>query len=153
MCPGQGSLGGPHVCLARPLQSYRRLVLALRGRSSLAQGHGTRQSRLAFVEAGLGDNAGRAFIKGTGCLQCHNSGYVGRIGLYEVMEVTDPIRRLIHGAAPTHELRPKLREQGFRSMREEGAQVALSGRTNVEEVLMATHQEDDVELQERKVAA
>jgi type IV pilus assembly protein PilB len=94
-------------------------------------------------QAGLLDKTGRAFTRGAGCMQCHNSGYQGRLGVYEVMEVSEAIRSLIHRAAPSHELRLKLREQRFVTMREAGLQLALAGKTSIEEVLRATHLQDD----------
>ncbi len=96
-----------------------------------------------LADAGLPEHGGVAFTKGAGCQQCHNSGLRGRTGVYEVMEVTPAIRRLIHLAAPTHELRQKLREQGVRSIREEGVELAVHGRTSLEEVLRATHIDED----------
>ena len=93
-------------------------------------------------DAGLDEQAGRAFTKGVGCDVCHNSGFRGRAGIYEVMEVTPEIRRLIHRAAASHELRQKLGEHGVLTLREEGVQFAMSGRTALEEVLRATHLED-----------
>jgi type IV pilus assembly protein PilB len=94
-------------------------------------------------QAGLPTNSGRAFSKGAGCQQCHNSGYMGRIGIYEVMEVTDPVRRLVHRGAPSHELRDRLMQIGYRTLRDQGVQLALNGRTSLEEVLRATHLEDE----------
>jgi type IV pilus assembly protein PilB len=93
-------------------------------------------------DAGLADRPGRPFRKGAGCKDCHNSGYRGRAGVYAVMEVTPDLRRLIHHAAPTHELHDVLRRRGVLSLREEGVRLALDGRTTLEEVLAATHSED-----------
>ena len=95
-----------------------------------------------LADAGLSDKPGRPFRKGAGCKDCHNSGYRGRAGVYAVMEVTSDLRRLIHLAAPTHELRDVLRKQGVLSLREEGVLLALDGKTSLEEVLAATHSED-----------
>jgi type IV pilus assembly protein PilB len=93
-------------------------------------------------DAGLTDKANRAFRKGGGCQQCHDSGFQGRFGIYEVMEVTPEIRRMIHKASPTHELREKFREQGGRTLREEGVLAALEGQSSLDEVLRVTHNED-----------
>jgi type IV pilus assembly protein PilB len=93
-------------------------------------------------DAGLADKPGRPFRKGAGCRECHNSGFRGRAGIYAVMEVTDELRRLIHCAAPTHELRDMLRKQGVLTLREEGVLLALEGKTCLEEILSATHSED-----------
>src|SRR4029079_4257283 len=89
-------------------------------------------------DAGLEDHVGRSFRKGGGCRQCHDSGFRGRCGIYEVMEVTPELRRMIHHGAPTHELRRRLQDSGYLSLRDEGVLPALEGRTSLEEVLRVT---------------
>ncbi|MGP1272671.1 MAG: GspE/PulE family protein [Phycisphaerales bacterium] len=101
-------------------------------------------SETALLDAGLSADAGRPFQRGAGCQQCHDSGFQGRIGLYEVMEVTPSLRRLIHSGAPTHELRDEIRRRGVPTLRDEGVRLARSGRTSLEEALRVTHA-DDVE--------
>ncbi len=96
-----------------------------------------------LADAGLAEHVGRAFRKGTGCQQCHDTGFQGRLGAYEVMEVTPELRRLIHHAAPSHELRDKLRDCGNLNLREEGVLLALTGKTSLEEVLRVTHSENE----------
>jgi type IV pilus assembly protein PilB len=93
-------------------------------------------------DAGLADKPGRPFRKGAGCKECHNSGFRGRAGVYAVMEVTAELRKLIHRAAPTHELHGVLRKGGVLTLREEGILLALDGKTCLEEVLSVTHSED-----------
>ena len=94
-------------------------------------------------DAGILDKANRAFRKGGGCQTCHDSGFQGRFGIYEVMEVTPELRRMVHKGAATHELREKFREQGGRTLREEGVMCALDGRSSLDEVLRVTHSEDE----------
>jgi type IV pilus assembly protein PilB len=93
-------------------------------------------------DAGILDKSNRAFRKGAGCQACHDSGFQGRFGIYEVMEVTPELRRMIHKAAPTHELRDKFKAHGGQALREEGVQCALDGRSSLDEVLRVTHSED-----------
>ncbi len=95
-------------------------------------------SPVVLEDAGLVDRSGRAFSKGAGCIDCHNSGFRGRTGIYEIMEATEPIRRLIHESAATRDLRAELRRHGFTDLREEAVELALSGRTSLEEALRAT---------------
>jgi type IV pilus assembly protein PilB len=104
-------------------------------------------------DAELSDKANRAFRKGAGCQQCHDSGFQGRFGIYEVMEVTPEIRRMIHKAAPTHELRSKFRDQGGRTLREEGVLAAIEGQSSLDEVLRVTHNEDCDDDQNARSAA
>jgi type IV pilus assembly protein PilB len=93
-------------------------------------------------DAGLGDRTGKAFQKGAGCPQCHDSGFAGRFGIYEVMEVTAELRRMVHQGAASHELREEFRRRGGRTLREEGVLMSLEGRSSLEEVLRVTHNED-----------
>jgi type IV pilus assembly protein PilB len=96
-----------------------------------------------LADAGLPDHAGRPFKKGAGCRQCHDSGFQGRIGVYELMEITPAIRRMIHDGAPAHDLRDKLRQSGGLTLREEGVLIAVAGKTSLEEILRVTHDEGD----------
>jgi type IV pilus assembly protein PilB len=95
-----------------------------------------------LADAGLTDKAGRPFRKGGGCPQCHDTGFRGRLGIYEVMEVTPALRRLIHQAAPTHQLREALGKQGVLTLRDEGIALALEGKTSLDEVLRVTHDDE-----------
>src|SRR5689334_14699524 len=76
--------------------------------------------------------------KGKGCPTCNDTGYKGRIGLYEVMEITDEIRELILIGASALELRKKSIEDGMISLRESGLQKIRNGVTTIEEVLRET---------------
>ena len=94
-------------------------------------------------DAGLDGKADHVFRRGEGCQECHESGFRGRAGIYEVMEITTDIRKMIHRAAPSHELRAKLRQAGYLTLREEGVLMAKEGKTTLEEVLNVTHGESD----------
>ena len=94
-------------------------------------------------DAGLPEENSRSFRKGAGCQQCHDSGFQGRMGIYEVMAVTPEIRRMVHRAAPTHEIRDEARKLGGLTLREEGVLLALANKTSLEEVLRVTHTDDD----------
>ncbi len=105
----------------------------------------------AMIDAGLPLQGSRSFRKGAGCQQCHDSGFLGRLGVYELMDVTPEIRRLVHIGAPSHELRLKLRQDGIPTLREEAVRLALDGVTSLEEALRVTHGDgDDHELDVRK---
>ena len=93
-------------------------------------------------EAGIADMSGRAFHKGVGCAQCHNSGFKGRVGVYEVMETESTVRRLVHRSAATHEIRNAWRKAGGRTLREEGVQLAIEAKSALEEVLRVTQDEE-----------
>jgi len=128
------------------LSSALNGVVAQRLARTICQGCATKYypTENVLEDAGLAGKTGQVFHKGAGCEQCHNSGYRGRIGIYEVMEVTADIRKMVHHAAPTHELRARLREAGCLSLREEGVRIATEGKTSLEEALAVTHSDDDL---------
>ena len=84
------------------------------------------------------DLGGKKFFTGGGCPTCNNTGYKGRKGLYELLDVTDPLRDLITSKAPTLVLRQKAIELGMTSLREDGLRNIYDGETTIEEVLKYT---------------
>ncbi len=76
--------------------------------------------------------------KGKGCSTCNNTGYRGRVGLFEVMEISDEIRELILSGASAMELRQQAIEEGMISLRHSGLQKIRGGHTTVEEVVRET---------------
>jgi type IV pilus assembly protein PilB len=97
-----------------------------------------------LIDAGLSDKSNRIFRKGAGCQECHNSGFRGRLGIYEVMEVSPELRRMVHTGAPSHELRESMNRQSVLCLREEGVRLAIDGKTSLEEVLAVTHAEEEL---------
>jgi len=81
------------------------------------------------------------FYRGRGCSHCMKVGYLGRTGLYELLEVTDPIRQLVTGNADAATIRQKALAMGMRPLREAGLAKVLAGQTTVEEVLRVTQEE------------
>ena len=65
--------------------------------------------------------------KGTGCEKCNNTGYKGRVGLYEVMEITEELRELILVGASGLELRRKAIEEGMITLRRSGLHKVKEG--------------------------
>jgi len=94
----------------------------------------------ALMEVGFSAADAKALktFKGKGCATCNNTGYKGRIGLYEVMEVNDEIRELILIGASSLELRKKAIEDGMITLRESGLQKVRAGLTTLEEVVRET---------------
>lgn len=76
--------------------------------------------------------------KGTGCDKCLKTGYKGRVGLYEVMEITDELRELILVGASALEIRRKAIEEGMITLRGSGLRKIKDGVTTIEEVLRET---------------
>jgi len=79
--------------------------------------------------------------KGRGCRRCQNTGYRGRIGIFEMMVVTDEIRSLIIRNASPRDLRQTSARQGMTSLRDDGFRHLFEGRTSAEEVFRVTKDE------------
>ena len=95
-------------------------------------------SEEALIDAGLDPKSRFVMSRGNGCSQCHDSGFAGRLGIYEVMEVDGELRRAIYHREPTHTIRAMHRESGGMTLREEGVRLALAGKTSLEEILRVT---------------
>jgi len=77
-------------------------------------------------------------FKGSGCPTCNGTGYKGRVGLYEVMEITDELRELILVGASGLELRRKAIEEGMLTLRQSGLEKIRQGLTSIEEIVRET---------------
>ncbi|HTM58336.1 MAG TPA: ATPase, T2SS/T4P/T4SS family, partial [Candidatus Udaeobacter sp.] len=75
-----------------------------------------------------------ALHRGRGCSHCHSTGYHGRTGLFEVLEVDEQLRSLVNANSPDGLLRQAAIEAGMRSIGEDGLKKVLSGQTTLEEV-------------------
>ena len=94
----------------------------------------------AFIEIGFSPEEAPSLkaYKGKGCTTCNGTGYKGRIGLYEVMEVTDELRELIIIGASAIELRKKAIDLGMITLRGSGLYKLREGITTIEEVVKET---------------
>jgi type IV pilus assembly protein PilB len=82
--------------------------------------------------------AGATFLKGKGCGDCTQTGYRGRMGIFEVFVVDDEVRKLIYDKVSASVLRQRAREMGMRTLREDGVRKVLAGMTTPDEVIRAT---------------
>jgi len=94
-----------------------------------------RLEQLGLTPSIVGD---RPFYFGRGCAHCGQTGYRGRLGLYEWLRLTEPIRELIVAKAPALSIRQKAMEQGMRTLRDDGLRAIFEGATTVEEVVKYT---------------
>ena len=85
------------------------------------------------------DNVGnRQFFYGKGCPVCSQSGYKGRLGIYEWLRLSEAVRDLVTQRAPTLQIRQKAIEQGMRTLRDDGLRAIFDGNTSIEEVVKYT---------------
>jgi type II secretory ATPase GspE/PulE/Tfp pilus assembly ATPase PilB-like protein len=73
-----------------------------------------------------------------GCAQCRNTGYRGRMGIFEIFIIDDEVRHMINNRQSTLLLRQRARELGMRTLREDGVRKVLGGLTSAEEVISIT---------------
>ncbi len=94
----------------------------------------------ALIQAGFSNEDAKIVVpkKGNGCEKCNNTGYQGRVGLYEVMEITDELRELVLVGASGLELRRKAIEEGMLTLRMSGLRKVRDGLTTIEEVARET---------------
>lgn len=81
------------------------------------------------------DLSDQKFYKGQGCAQCNKKGYIGRIGIYEVLEVTEKIKALITDKGTSDEIQKNSIEEGMVTMLQDGLDKVSSGLTTIEEVI------------------
>ncbi|MCC7087002.1 MAG: type II/IV secretion system protein [Pirellulales bacterium] len=93
---------------------------------------------LAELELKPADIAGKKFYRGKGCDHCNRTGYKGRVGLFELMVITDDMRDMIMRNASTDELRNAARGNGMVTLRDAGMAAAFEGTTTAEEVVRET---------------
>ena len=92
-------------------------------------------AQLGMTASEVGD---RPFYFGKGCEICNGTGYKGRVGIYELLDIREPIRQLINERAPSVVIRQKGIELGMTTLRQDGIRNLLEGHTSIEEVLKYT---------------
>jgi len=78
------------------------------------------------------------FYRAVGCAECTGTGYRGRLGIYELLQVDEPVRRAILDNSDSNTIARIAVQRGMRSLREDGARQVLAGRTSLEDVLAST---------------
>ncbi|HYK87354.1 MAG TPA: type IV-A pilus assembly ATPase PilB [Acidobacteriota bacterium] len=93
-----------------------------------------------LVNAGFSQEEAKGIqcYKGEGCRTCNNTGYKGRVGLYEVMDISEDIQELILVGASAREIKRKAVEEGMLTLRHSGLHKIKAGITTLEEVLRET---------------
>jgi general secretion pathway protein E len=90
--------------------------------------------------AELEGHAPRHLYAPAGCAACHGTGYAGRTGIYELLDVDAEAKRLIHAAGGEQPLRDHALAQGMQSLRKDGLRWVLSGVTSLEELVRVTRE-------------
>ncbi len=123
-------------------------VMAQRLVRTICKHCATRQKvdRQYLIKAGFppGEIDATAFMKGQGCEECRQLGYQGRLGIHELMVVSESIRPMVMNRAPASTLGQAARAAGMRTLREDGWRKVKAGITTIEEVLRVTQTEEHV---------
>ncbi len=98
-------------------------------------------SKEVLKELGLDEDKQKRLSKGKGCKECFDSGFKGRLGLYELMEMDNGLQELILNNPTIEILQSYLKKKGFRTLREFGYEKVVGGFTTIEEVRRATSME------------
>jgi len=101
------------------------------------------EEQLMELELRPDDVAGKTFFYGKGCDNCNNTGYRGRLGLYEIMLLDDETRDMIVKHASTQVLRAEAKKRGMRTLRQSGLMSIYDGITSIEEVVRETIMEEE----------
>src|SRR5215203_3824676 len=93
-----------------------------------------------FIDVGMPEEDAETAtaFRPVGCDKCNNTGYKGRVGLYEVMEISEQLREMILSGASSMDLRRTAREEGMYTLRESGLCKVREGVTSIEEVVRET---------------
>ncbi|HSX66080.1 GspE/PulE family protein [Nocardioides sp.] len=94
---------------------------------------------IGFMRAVGGDEPSHGFVHGVGCHFCAHTGYLDRIGVYELLAVTDEVREQIIDRVPQDEMRKLARSQGMRTLQEQGARLVADGLTTPAEVMRSIY--------------
>jgi type IV pilus assembly protein PilB len=82
------------------------------------------------------------FYYGKGCARCNNGGYKGRVGIYELLDMSDEIRDMITSDASVDDIKNLARTQGMTTLREAGLKLIFDGLTTIDEIVRETVVED-----------
>jgi type IV pilus assembly protein PilB len=131
-------LGAKPFLVAAALRSVLAQRLVRRICPACKRGYAPGSRELHALGVRPDELRGADFAHGTGCAACHGTGYHGRLGIFELLPVTDDTRTLIYDKVTAGRLRARARQDGMRTMREDGIRKVLAGLTTIEEVVGVT---------------
>ncbi len=91
-----------------------------------------------YTHVESGGLGGDHFYQGRGCSRCNNTGYSGRIGIYEILPVSEPIRNLIEKGASNYEITEQAKREGFKTLFDDALEKAQAGLISLDEAVRMT---------------
>jgi type IV pilus assembly protein PilB len=96
------------------------------------------ESLIEQLDLELKDVGNKEFFYGKGCPHCNETGYRGRMGVYEMLRMSEPLRDLVSQRSPALVIRQRALEEGMRTLRDDGLRAIYNGETSIEEVIKYT---------------
>jgi MSHA biogenesis protein MshE len=137
-------MGVPGYMVSTSLQAVlaQRLVRLIC--ESCADAYELKANEAAWLKAELGDTvASRRYLQGRGCSHCNGTGYRGRTGVYELLEMTKPIAEAANHRDPGHFMKVAAAEMGGHTLRRHAVGLVIEGKTTVPEAMRISNQFDD----------
>ncbi|MBM4373711.1 MAG: type II/IV secretion system protein [Deltaproteobacteria bacterium] len=136
-------LGAEHFLLASTLSGLMAQRLLRKVCAYCAAPRELTASERDLLGPALPATSGPIVVReGAGCVECRQSGYFGRIAIYELFEISDAVRRLVMKRADATLIKAEARREGMLTLREAAVRKLLAGETSLEEVLAVTHPDD-----------
>ena len=131
-------MGVPVFMISATVEAILAQRLVRRVCTKCREEHTPSKEMLDDLELSPADLKGKRFFRGSGCENCNNTGYKGRVGLFELMILNNELRELIMQNASTDELREAARRGGMVTLRDAGMKACFEGTTTAEEVIRET---------------
>jgi MSHA biogenesis protein MshE len=111
---------------------------------SCADSHTLEPAEHEWMRHYVGDRVdGQSYMKGRGCNQCNGTGYLGRTGVYEMLEMTRPVVEAANQSDPAIFVQAARKQMEGQMLRDHAVELVLAGRTTVEEAMRISTQLDD----------
>jgi len=137
-------MGAPRYMVAMSLQLVLAQRLIRMVCESCAQPYTLQPNEHEWLRHDLGDRVDSfKYRKGTGCGQCNNTGYVGRTGVYEMLEMTRPVVEAANSGDPSAFVAAARVQMGGRTLRRAAVEFVVRGRSTVEEAMKASSEFED----------
>ncbi|MBA4104540.1 MAG: pilus assembly protein PilB [Pirellula sp.] len=131
-------MGVPVFMISATVEAILAQRLVRRVCTKCREEHTPSKEMLDDLELSPADLKGKRFFRGSGCENCNNTGYKGRVGLFELMIMNNELRELIMQNASTDDLRTAAQKSGMVTLRDAGMAACFEGTTTAEEVIRET---------------
>ncbi len=131
-------MGVPVFMISATVEAILAQRLVRRVCTKCREEHTPSKEMLDDLELSPADLKGKRFFRGSGCENCNNTGYKGRVGLFELMILNNELRELIMQNASTDDLRNAAQKSGMVTLRDAGMAACFEGTTTAEEVIRET---------------